>query len=189
MRVYLAGPDVFLPNPFARASALKAICLRHGLTGVFPLDTLEGEPRGWADLPKARRIALCNEMHIARCDALIANLTPFRGPSSDVGTVFELGYMRALARPLFGWSTCADPFHVRTRSTVPARCGPDGVWRDAAGMALEDFGLHDNLMIDGAIATSGGTIVVGDVPEAERWEDLSVFERCVMAAADVLLPR
>ena len=26
-------------------------------------------------------------------DAIIANLTPFRGPSADAGTVYELGYM------------------------------------------------------------------------------------------------
>jgi nucleoside 2-deoxyribosyltransferase len=189
MRVYLAGPDVFLPDPHARAAALKAICLRHGLTGVSPLDELAGEPRNWASLPEPRRIALRNEAHIARCDALVANLTPFRGPSSDVGTVFELGYMRALGRPLFGWSNAAAPFHARTRATVPASRGADGVWRDSAGMALEDFGLHDNLMIDGAIAASGGTLVTAAIPPAELWDDLSVFERCITAAADLLLPR
>jgi nucleoside 2-deoxyribosyltransferase len=189
MRVYLAGPDVFLPNPIARGAALKAICLRHGLIGMFPLDELENEPRNWATLPEARRIALRNEAHIGRCDALIANLTPFRGPSSDVGTVFELGYMRALARPVFGWSNSADRFHARTRAYVRATCGPDGVWRDSAGLALEDFGLHDNLMIDGAIAASGGALVAGDVPQERRWDDLSIFERCVIAAAEVLLSR
>ncbi len=44
MRVYLAGPDVFLPDPHARGAALKRICARHGLTGVFPLDALADEP-------------------------------------------------------------------------------------------------------------------------------------------------
>ena len=29
-------------------------------------------------------------------DAIIANLTPFRGPSADAGTVYELGYMAGL---------------------------------------------------------------------------------------------
>jgi nucleoside 2-deoxyribosyltransferase len=189
MHVYLAGPDVFLPDPFARAVALKSICTRHGLIGVSPLDPLVGEPLGWMDLPEARRIALRNEAHISRSRAVIANLTPFRGPSSDVGTVFELGYMRALARPVFGWSTSAELFAARTRAVVPASAGADGVWRDTDGMMLEDFGLHDNLMIDSAIINSGGSMVTGDVPDAERWTDLSVFERCVMAAADVLLKR
>jgi nucleoside 2-deoxyribosyltransferase len=30
-------------------------------------------------------------------DAIIANLTPFRGPGADPGTVYELGYMAAAA--------------------------------------------------------------------------------------------
>ena len=28
-----------------------------------------------------------------QADAIIANLTPFRGPGADAGTVYELGYM------------------------------------------------------------------------------------------------
>jgi nucleoside 2-deoxyribosyltransferase len=38
MRVYLAGPDVFLPDPHGRAAVRKAICARHGLSGISPLD-------------------------------------------------------------------------------------------------------------------------------------------------------
>src|SRR5580692_11184031 len=100
MRVYLAGPDVFLPAAGERAAALKSICARHGLHGVSPLDALAGEPADWGGLPEARRIALRNEAHMGGCAALIANLTPFRGPSADAGTVFEVGYMRALGRPV-----------------------------------------------------------------------------------------
>ena len=32
------------------------------------------------------------------CDAMIVNLTPFRGPSADVGSAYEMGFMRG-ARP------------------------------------------------------------------------------------------
>ena len=103
MRVYLAGPDVFLPDPLARAARLKAACAARGLEGVFPLDALpQGDPPAWASLPEALRIARRNEAHIASCDVLVANLSPFRGPSADVGTVFEVGFMRALGRPVFG---------------------------------------------------------------------------------------
>ena len=41
MRVYLAGPDVFVPDAAGRAAALKSICARHGLIGVSPLDLFE----------------------------------------------------------------------------------------------------------------------------------------------------
>jgi nucleoside 2-deoxyribosyltransferase len=189
MRVYLAGPDVFLPEPHARGSALKGICARHGLTGVFPLDPLEREPDSWATLALPIRIALRNEAHISGADALIANLTPFRGPSADVGTVFELGFMRALGRPVFGWSTGHADFSARTRAFLGAAASvaDDGVWRDREGMALESFGCLDNLMIDGAVVASGGVLEVEELSGGERWTDLAAFERCVARAAEVLL--
>ena len=188
-RVYLAGPDVFLPDAVARAKALKAICARHGLVGISPLDALADEPAAWAALPEAARIHRRNEAHISSCDALIANLTPFRGPSADVGTVFELGFMRALGRPVFGYGTTATPFLARSLaflgSTATAR---DGLWVDGADMLVEAFGLFDNLMLDGAIAASGGVLVTEELPADQRWSDVSVFERCVAACAAGVRP-
>ncbi|MCC7187063.1 MAG: nucleoside 2-deoxyribosyltransferase, partial [Acidobacteria bacterium] len=188
MRVYLAGPDVFLPDPRARAAALKAICTRHGLDGISPLDPLAGgDPPGWAGLPEPYRIARRNEAHIAGCDALVANLTPFRGPSADAGTLFELGFMRALGRPVFGWSNCATPFAARTRAAFATTADTDGTCRDAEGLLVEDFpALSDNLMIDGAIAAAGGTLVIRDLPRGEAWASLAAFEACIAAVAAVL---
>lgn len=182
MRVYLAGPDVFLPDPLARAAEMKRLCARHGLVGVFPLDALEGgDPPDWAALPEAHRIARRNEAHIAGCAALVANLTPFRGPSADAGTVFELGFMRALGRPVFGWSNCAMPFAARSRGFAGV---PAAGERDGEGMLVESFeGMADNLMIDGAIAASGGRLVVRDLPRAAVWRDLGAFEACVAEIA------
>ncbi len=183
MRVYLAGPDVFLPDAAGRSARLKAICTAHGLTGIFPLDTTESIPDAWRALPEARFIALCNEAHIQGCDAMIANLTPFRGPSADAGTVFEIGYMRALGRPIYGWSN--DPADFLARSTTFTGAVPDaaGERRDGEGMLLEAFGMHDNLMIDGAILASGGAIFTANPSPHARWSDLSAFTRCVAALA------
>ena len=182
MRVYLAGPDVFLPDAPARAAALKAICASHGLIGVSPLDAPSDLPPAWRMLPEARFIALCNEAHIRACDAVIANLTPFRGPSADVGTVFEIGFMRALGRPVFGWSNHAADFFTRISAFAGSvTADAAGMWRDGEGMLLEAFGLHDNLMIDGAIQASGGRIFSADVPAERRWTDLAAFESCVCA--------
>jgi nucleoside 2-deoxyribosyltransferase len=188
MRVYLAGPDVFLPEPLARGAMLKQVCARYGVTGVFPLDALADEPADWAALAEPLRIALRNEAHIRGADALIANLTPFRGPSADVGTVFELGFMRALGRPVFGWSTGHADFSARTRAFLGAAASmaADGVWRDHEGLALESFGCLDNLMIDGAVMASGGVLEVMELGAAARWTDLAAFERCVARAAAVL---
>jgi len=179
MRIYLAGPEVFLPDALAIAAAKKRICAAYGFEGVFPLDpppaSLPGERPYWL------RIYLGNEAHLASCGALIANLTPFRGPSADVGTVFELGFMRALGRPVLGYSNVAADFLARTRHFLgeSVRPRPDGGLADADGMGLEDFGLADNLMIEGSIVAAGGAIEREDVPPERRWHDLSAFERCV----------
>ncbi|MFC4166021.1 nucleoside 2-deoxyribosyltransferase [Teichococcus aestuarii] len=182
MRIYLAGPDVFLPDAAAIAAAKKAICARHGAEGVFPTDPIESAA---ADAAESRwlEIYLRNEAHIRACDALVANLTPFRGPSADAGTVYELGFMRALGRPVAGYSNSGQGFTQRTRHFLGAglRPGPGGGWADAEGLALEDFGCHDNLMIDGGIAAAGGILVAREVPEARRWQELEGFEACVAA--------
>jgi nucleoside 2-deoxyribosyltransferase len=172
--VYLAGPDVFLPDPLVRAAALKQICLKYGWSGVSPLDALEHEPPDWTGLSEARRIHLRNEAHIRSCAALIANLTPFRGPSADPGTVFEMGFMRALGRPVFGYTTTTVGFTERTLAWL----GLSGAC-DRDGLLIESFGLTDNLMLDGAIAASGGILVAADVRPETRWSDLSGFEACV----------
>ncbi len=186
LRCYLAGPDVFLPDPEARGARLKEICARHDIAGVFPLDPLQDdEPEAWAALPPAGRIALRNEAHIRGCDALVANLTPFRGPSADAGTVFELGFMRALGRPVSGWTNVAADFTARTLAHVGIAKAKT-VGRDADGMAVEAFGCVDNLMLDGAILASGGCLVVANIAPAARWSDLGAFEACIARLAAVL---
>jgi nucleoside 2-deoxyribosyltransferase len=181
-RVYLAGPDVFFPDPRLWAAGKLTICDQHGLTGVTPLDDLPDEPAEWATLPFWRKIALRNEAHIRGCQGLIANLTPFRGPSADVGTVYEVGFARALGLPIFGYATTTEPFLRRTLRVLGDKAKPrdDGSWLDADGLSVEQFGLFDNLMIEGGIVGSGGTLITGDVG---RWDDLALFERCVAAAA------
>jgi Nucleoside 2-deoxyribosyltransferase len=49
------------------------------------------------------------------CDAMIVNLTPFRGPSADVGSAYEMGFMRA-RRDLNGQS-------ARARLRPPSTAG------------------------------------------------------------------
>ena len=182
MRVYLAGPEVFLADRDAIAAAKKAICVEHGMIGVFPTDPAPDAPQAETDW---MRIYLGNEAHIHGCDALIANLTPFRGASADPGTAYELGFMRALGRPVLGYSNAAGNFTVRSlsqlRGAVHRRAS--GAWEDADGMEIEDFGLTDNLMLDGGIAAAGGVLMVNPVEDAGRWRDLTGFTRCVAQLA------
>jgi nucleoside 2-deoxyribosyltransferase len=196
VRIYLAGPEVFLPDGGAAVGAAKrAICAARGLVGVLPVE--EGGPAdaavpaGGGGDPGWFRIYRGNEDLIRGCDALIANLTPFRGPSADPGTVFELGFMRGLGRPVFGYSNTAARFGSRTVAALgpAARRRPSGGWEDAEGMAVEDFDLHDNLMLEGGIRASGGVFVAEAVPAGRRWSELGGFARCVAAASAALLGR
>jgi nucleoside 2-deoxyribosyltransferase len=171
-RVYLAGPDVFLPDPLTRAAQQKRICAQIGLVGVSPLDPLPHEPAAWAALPEATRIARRNEAHIRGCQAILANITPFRGPSADSGTVYEIGFGRALGLPIFAYTATVADYASRVRAS-----GIDD------GMAIEDFGLAENLMIACGIEDSGGFItqIAGGAPDS-----LAAFQRCAALAAAAL---
>ena len=48
-------------------------------------------------------------------DLVIANMTPFRGPSMDVGTAVELGYSFARGLPVFGYTNIVDDYEARVR--------------------------------------------------------------------------
>ena len=184
IRVYLAGPDVFLADAADWLARKKAVCAGFRLVGVSPLDELPDPPTEWSNMPDWRRIALRNEAHIRSCDAVVANLTPFRGPSADVGTVYEVGFARGIGLKVFGYATVTTPFLDRTLSSIGGgRQALDGSWWDADGLLVEQLGLFDNLMIEGGITGSGGSLIRDD---QDRWHDLSVFERCVQAAAAAL---
>ncbi|PIQ42311.1 MAG: nucleoside 2-deoxyribosyltransferase, partial [Thalassolituus sp. CG17_big_fil_post_rev_8_21_14_2_50_53_8] len=44
------------------------------------------------------------------------------------------------------------------------------------GLSIEQFDLHDNLMIEGGIALSGGIFLTHQAAEAEKYTDLTAFE-------------
>ncbi len=186
MRVYLAGPEVFLPDADEIGARKLEICRRHGLTGVYPGDTTL-ELSGLAPRAAGRRIYGCNRDLMKGCDAGIANMTPFRGPSMDVGTAFELGYLAALGRPVLGYSNSARSFPERTLAYFgldPAPAGGDPPARDPLGLAIENFGMADNLMLAGAILDAGFEVVTRQIDDPERlYRDLTGFETCVEALA------
>jgi nucleoside 2-deoxyribosyltransferase len=104
IRVYLAGPEVFLPNAREIGARKRAICEQHGLAGVFPTDEENGFDPALCLSERAQGISRAMERVMQGCDAMIVNLTPFRGPSADVGSAYEMGFMRALGRSIFAYS-------------------------------------------------------------------------------------
>ena len=155
-RIYLAGPDVFLVNARDVGARKRAICARHGLVGVFPADEEEAWIRSTAP-ERGLAISRAMERVMQSCDAMIVNLTPFRGPSADVGSAYEMGFMRALGRPIFAYSNDDRPFLDRVAAFCDgADVRPTGEPEDPDGMAIEPFELHDNLMLAGGVIASGG---------------------------------
>jgi len=96
--VYLAGPEVFASDAKEIGEELKQICAKNGLKGLFPLDAELG-PK--AD-PKA--IFEANVALIRQAKGVIANMTPFRGPSTDAGRSALLTALESLWWPIPGTS-------------------------------------------------------------------------------------
>ncbi len=175
---YLAGPDVFLPDALAHARRKLDICARHGIQGLAPANE---DIAGLHALPDAEAWAAIYRKDIAMmegCAMVIANLTPFRGPSADSGTLIEVGWFLGRGRPVFGYSNTAALFAERSRRHVLAVPDP------MPGLAVEGFGLPDNLMIPGAVLQGGGYPMVLPADGQDRpFDALDVFEACVALAA------
>ena len=140
-RIYLAGPDVFERDPHLAGSRLKDACAARGLEGVYPLDV---GARGDSPAAIAHHIYWNNLALIKSCDAVLANTTPFRGPSADVGTAWEMGFATALGLPVAACTASPHPYDFRVLMNTPnARVDDD--YPD--GKLVERFGLTDNLML------------------------------------------
>jgi nucleoside 2-deoxyribosyltransferase len=186
-RIYLAGPEVFLLNAKKVGEQKKQLCEKHGFEGIFPLDN-EVDAKGKSPRELGLCISAVNEDLIKRCDFVIANITPFRGPSADVGTVYEIGYAHGLGKKVFAYTNIAAAFTERTTKALKLEVsrGSDGRLRDSQGMFIEEVDLVDNLMLDGCIATNSKVLIVEEAPAEQVFTYLGGFEKCLQAAQKML---
>jgi nucleoside 2-deoxyribosyltransferase len=175
MKAYLAGPDVFRPDAAAIGTRKKAACRKYGIETLYPFDqALDGlAPRAVSGAIFAGNVAM-----MRAADVVIADLTPFRGPSADPGTAFELGFAFALGKPVFGYSEGAAPLFDRVtegfRDAIVTLA--DGRSLHPDGHVVENFDLFDNLMLIEAITASGGSLHTAA-------DALDPFEACLAAAS------
>jgi nucleoside 2-deoxyribosyltransferase len=179
LSIYLAGPEVFLPDAAAIGKAKTQLCKLYGFAGLYPLDNKITEISAEKRISSA--IFAANVELMRSADIVIANLTPFRGPSADPGTVFEVGFMMGLGKPTYGYSNASGTYLEKVRA-FGGRVSLDATrkaWVDSAGMSVEDFGIDDNLMIMECLEANGLPLVVCDVGNKDRFRDLRAFEQCL----------
>jgi len=174
LHAYLAGPDVFYPNAVEMGNIKKATLAALGIMGHFPFDNELDTAKYKKPHERSFAIGEANERTMLECcgfgrfGIILANMIPFRGPSMDVGTAFEVGFMSALAETrknvlIVGYTNDLRPFEDRV---VEAIYGDkkhitkrDGFLYGPDGLMIESYEGAENLMLTHAIEKTGGVIV------------------------------
>ena len=136
-KIYLAGPDVFAPNSAVISHARKTLCEESGFEGLYPADNEANSSVG---------IYTANIRLLRSADFIIANMTPFRGPSADAGTIFEIGVAKGLNIPVAAYSDNSNWEYIY-RIDICRYDYSRKEWRDTCENLIENFGLRDNLML------------------------------------------
>ena len=172
-RVYLAGPMVFAPEPSAIFARMKELCREFALIGVAPLDNQLGLEHLLPGKQLLEQIVIADMALMDRLDAGIFCLDGFRrGPEMDPGTAFEVGYMKALGKPLAGWTTDTREYPDRvagffrdvfgenlTPALAGAVGGTSGLLRDPDGILVHSERCVQNAMVHVGIELTGGAVV------------------------------
>lgn len=184
LKVYLAGPEVFLADARVHLDRKIALARAAGLVPLSPGD-LAIPPQ-----PSKRRlghaISAVDEGMMDAADAIIANLTPYHGLSADSGTCFELGYMCAQGKLAFGYTNVAEDMRARAIAHYRGdiHTDPAGRLRGSDGLMIEDVDMADNLMLVGGIERRGGRVVVHAAAPEALYTDTTAFEICLKLLAE-----
>lgn len=175
--VYLSGPERWSSDAADLKAEERRLCAAAGITAVFADDVPLVEQDGSEAM--ARELYAGALAALRKADAVIVNLTPWRGPSAHPAMAFEAGFASALGKPVFAFINLADEedadYRERVETIVGAVLDEEGVWRDGEGMEIEDFGLPETVML-WAEARRFFCIVTPD-----PFGDLTGFELCLDA--------
>jgi nucleoside 2-deoxyribosyltransferase len=178
-RLYLAGPEVFLPNAIEIGRVKSQLAYAAGFEGLYPLDNAL-DLAGRSKPEQAALISAANEALMRQADGAVANLTPFRGASMDAGTAFEVGFMRALGKPVFGYSSARANYHDRAVAYRERGFALDDF--DRPNVDIEDFDLAENLMIDCVVRAVQCQVITPSADAKVEPQGLGGFELCLQQA-------
>ena len=147
--LYLAGPTLALDAAAELAPDVQALCEEMGFSPLPP------DPEALAERElseaMAREIYAERAGRMRRADAAVLDLSPFQGPRCDPSVAFEAGFLAGLGKPVMGFMNVMSEDDAELLSRLEGHIGaePDaeGVWRDAQGVELEDFGLPESVML------------------------------------------
>lgn len=182
-KLYLAGPDIFLPTARARAEVQRELCSKYKFVGLHPLDNNIDVSDG--DYKTAVRIQRADIAQIREADIIVANCNPFRGMCPDDGTAYELGFANALGKPSYGYLHDTDDLVKRTIAGYPCKPWANNPvqYVDQDGFLVTDaFGTRINLMLEVGMTDSGGRLVSGD------FETCLATIRCDLDTGTLQLP-
>ncbi|KPF42290.1 nucleoside 2-deoxyribosyltransferase [Rhizobium sp. AAP43] len=184
LKLYLAGPEVFLPDARAILDAKAALTRTYGFEPICPGDLVI--PPAPTKHQFGLNISEVDEGFMNAADGVIANLTPFRGIAADPGTVFELGYMCGAGKRVACYTNVAASHYDRSVGFYNGKVhiADDGRKRAPDGTMLEDFEMIENLMLHGGVTRRGGPVAVHDAAPDRLWTDLTGFEQCLKALAE-----
>lgn len=131
LKVYFAGPDVFRKNAIEYFESIKDLCDYYKLIALIPYD---------GSIQKSDSIYAYNIFLLNQCDVVVANISPFRGASLDPGTALEIGYAKALNKPVIAYNNYVN-------NNYKDRVTEDMINISKEYRVVEDFCLYDNLMI------------------------------------------
>lgn len=157
-KIYLAGPEVFLPNAVEHAEIQKQLCKKYNFIALHPMDnTID---LGNKDYKTAIQIYGGNIKQIRECDIIVANCNPFRSVCvMDDGTAYELGFGNALNKPTYGYISNLEPLEDRTIREYTNKIDKDGY------VVINDFTTSINLMMQCGMTNNGGRLIEGDFEE------------------------
>ena len=153
-RVYLSDVIRYEEDAKEVYGRLKELCASYGLEAVTPCDWAEGFPETKGFNPYVRAAALTeNYCRLVRsCDAVIADLSDYRGYecSNDVG--FECGMGFEMGKKLFAYMKDARPCIEK----IP-HLGEAAEFRDMTGSNVENFNYPANLMFGSSMKIYEGS--------------------------------